>query len=140
MELAVSLAVLTLGCALLFTYVPDAEVRWDDVWLGGFVTADVVVSQPAAGDFANKHISTVRYEPFVVAVGFFGAALAVAAFGAAAFGAAAFAAFASAGFVAFFVFVSSAVVSLGRFRIVVLVATLTSLVRRRAASAHEWFG
>jgi hypothetical protein len=36
------------------------------------------------------------------------------------------AAFASAGFVAFFVFVSSAVVSLGRFRIVVLVATLTS--------------
>ena len=41
---------------------------------GGFVTADVVVSQPAAGDFANKHISTVRYEPFVVAVGFSNAA------------------------------------------------------------------
>jgi membrane protein len=39
LELAVSLAVLTLGFALLFKYVPDAEVRWRDVWLGGVVTA-----------------------------------------------------------------------------------------------------
>src|ERR671923_1576607 len=39
LELAVSLAVLTLGFALLFKYVPDAEVRWRDVWLGGIVTA-----------------------------------------------------------------------------------------------------
>ena len=39
LELAVSLAVLTLGFALLFKYVPDAEVRWRDVWLGGFATA-----------------------------------------------------------------------------------------------------
>jgi membrane protein len=39
LELVVSLAVLTLGFALLFTYVPDAEVRWRDVWLGGVVTA-----------------------------------------------------------------------------------------------------
>ena len=39
LELAVSLAVLTLGFALLFKYVPDAEVRWHDVWLGGVVTA-----------------------------------------------------------------------------------------------------
>jgi membrane protein len=39
LELAVSLAVLTLGFALLFKYVPDAEVRWGDVWLGGFATA-----------------------------------------------------------------------------------------------------
>jgi membrane protein len=39
LELAVSLLVLTLGFALLFKYVPDAEVRWRDVWLGGFVTA-----------------------------------------------------------------------------------------------------
>ena len=39
MELAVSLAVLTLGFALLFKYVPDAEIRWGDVWLGGVVTA-----------------------------------------------------------------------------------------------------
>jgi membrane protein len=39
LELAVSLLVLTLGFALLFKYVPDAEVRWRDVWLGGLVTA-----------------------------------------------------------------------------------------------------
>ena len=39
LELAVSLVVLTLGFALLFKYVPDAEIRWRDVWLGGFVTA-----------------------------------------------------------------------------------------------------
>jgi membrane protein len=32
-------AVLTVGFALLFKYVPDAEVRWRDVWLGGFATA-----------------------------------------------------------------------------------------------------
>jgi hypothetical protein len=41
---------------------------------GGFVTADVVVSKPAAGKFASKHITGVRYEPFVVAVGFSNAA------------------------------------------------------------------
>jgi membrane protein len=39
LELAVSLAVLTLGFALLFKYVPDAEIRWREVWLGGVVTA-----------------------------------------------------------------------------------------------------
>jgi membrane protein len=39
LELLVSLAVLTCGFALLFKYVPDAEVRWRDVWLGGLVTA-----------------------------------------------------------------------------------------------------
>jgi membrane protein len=39
LELAVSLAVLTLGFALLFTYVPDAEISWRDVWLGGVLTA-----------------------------------------------------------------------------------------------------
>ncbi len=39
LEIVVSLAVLTLMFALFFTYVPDAEIRWRDVWLGGFVTA-----------------------------------------------------------------------------------------------------
>jgi membrane protein len=39
LELAVSLLVLTFVFALLFKYVPDAEIRWRDVWLGGFVTA-----------------------------------------------------------------------------------------------------
>jgi membrane protein len=31
--------VLTLVFALFFTYVPDAEIRWRDVWLGGIMTA-----------------------------------------------------------------------------------------------------
>ena len=39
LEIAVSLAVLTLMFALFFKYVPDAEIRWRDVWLGGLVTA-----------------------------------------------------------------------------------------------------
>jgi membrane protein len=39
LELVVSLAVLTCGFTLLFKYVPDAEIRWRDVWLGGLVTA-----------------------------------------------------------------------------------------------------
>jgi membrane protein len=39
LEMVVSLVVLTLVFALFFMYVPDAEVRWRDVWLGGLVTA-----------------------------------------------------------------------------------------------------
>jgi membrane protein len=39
LELAVSLLGLTLVFALLFRYVPDAEIRWRDVWLGGLITA-----------------------------------------------------------------------------------------------------
>ena len=39
LEMAVSLLVLTLGFSLLFTYVPDAEIRWRDVWTGGVMTA-----------------------------------------------------------------------------------------------------
>ena len=39
LEIAVSLLVLTLGFSLLFKYVPDAEIRWRDVWPGGVLTA-----------------------------------------------------------------------------------------------------
>jgi membrane protein len=39
LELAVSLLVLTIVFALLYMYVPDAEIGWRDVWLGGFITA-----------------------------------------------------------------------------------------------------
>ena len=39
LELAVSLLVLTFVFALLYTYVPDAEIGWRDVWLGGLLTA-----------------------------------------------------------------------------------------------------
>jgi len=39
LELAVSLLVLTFVFALLYKYVPDAEIGWRDVWLGGLSTA-----------------------------------------------------------------------------------------------------
>jgi membrane protein len=55
LELAVSLAVLTLGFALLFTYVPDAKVRWRDVWLGGVVTAVLfTVGKTAIGYYLGQ--------------------------------------------------------------------------------------
>jgi membrane protein len=39
LEFAVSLLVLTFVFALLYKYVPDAEIGWRDVWLGGLLTA-----------------------------------------------------------------------------------------------------
>jgi membrane protein len=39
LEIVVSLLVLTFVFALLFKYVPDAEIGWRDVWLGGLITA-----------------------------------------------------------------------------------------------------
>ena len=39
LEVAVSILVITFLFALLFRYVPDAAIRWRDVWLGGFVSA-----------------------------------------------------------------------------------------------------
>src|SRR5919201_5318135 len=41
LEIAVSLLVLTFMFALLYKYVPDAEIGWRDVWLGGLLTAGV---------------------------------------------------------------------------------------------------
>src|SRR5688500_13014253 len=39
LELAVSLLVLTFVFALLYTYVPDVQIGWHDVWPGGLITA-----------------------------------------------------------------------------------------------------
>ena len=39
LEVAVSVLVITFLFALLFRYVPDAEIHWRDVWLGGLVSA-----------------------------------------------------------------------------------------------------
>jgi membrane protein len=39
LDLAVSLLVLTFMFALLYKYVPDAEISWRDVWVGGLLTA-----------------------------------------------------------------------------------------------------
>lgn len=39
LEVAVSMLVIALLFALLFKYVPDAQIHWRDVWLGGAVSA-----------------------------------------------------------------------------------------------------
>jgi len=39
LSFAVSLAVLTLLFSMLFRWLPDRQLAWRDVWLGGFVTA-----------------------------------------------------------------------------------------------------
>ena len=39
LEVTVSILVITYLFALLFRYVPDAEIHWRDVWLGGLVSA-----------------------------------------------------------------------------------------------------
>ena len=39
LEIVVSLLVLTFVFAFLYKYVPDAEIGWRDVWLGGLITA-----------------------------------------------------------------------------------------------------
>ena len=39
LEIAVSLLVLTFVFALLYKYVPDAEISWQDSWPGGLITA-----------------------------------------------------------------------------------------------------
>ena len=51
LALAVSRLVLTLGFALRFTSVPDAEIRWRDVGRGGLIpAARVTLGQTAMGD------------------------------------------------------------------------------------------
>jgi hypothetical protein len=50
-----SLGVLTFGFALLFKYVPDAEVHWRDVWLGGVATAVLfTVGKTAIGAYLGR--------------------------------------------------------------------------------------
>jgi membrane protein len=39
LEVAISILLITFLFALLFRYVPDAEIQWRDVWLGGLVSA-----------------------------------------------------------------------------------------------------
>ena len=38
-NLVISIGVITILFALIFKYLPDAEIAWRDVWLGAFVTA-----------------------------------------------------------------------------------------------------
>ena len=39
LEVAVSMLIIAMLFSLLFKYVPDAQIRWRDVWLGGAVSA-----------------------------------------------------------------------------------------------------
>jgi membrane protein len=57
LELAVSLPVLTGLFALLFKYVPDVQLRWRDVWLGGGVTAVLFTLGKAAIGYYVGHAS-----------------------------------------------------------------------------------
>jgi membrane protein len=55
LEIAVSLLVLTFVFALLYKYVPDAEIGWRDVWLGGFITAVLfTIGKTAIGIYLGR--------------------------------------------------------------------------------------
>src|SRR5215510_3013694 len=68
LELAVSLLVLTFVFALLYMYVPDAEIGWRDVWLGGCITAVLfTMGQTAIGLYQAKQAwarPTARQAPW----------------------------------------------------------------------------
>jgi membrane protein len=55
LELAVSLLVLTFMFALLYKYVPDAEIGWRDVWPGGLLTAVLfTIGKTAIGFYLGR--------------------------------------------------------------------------------------
>ncbi|MEM8808156.1 MAG: YihY/virulence factor BrkB family protein [Cyanobacteria bacterium P01_G01_bin.38] len=39
LNIVLSLAIVTVMFALLYKYVPDVKINWDDVWIGSFITA-----------------------------------------------------------------------------------------------------
>ena len=57
LELAVSLPVLTGLFALLFKYVPDVQLHWRDVWVGGGVTAGLFTIGKTAIGYYIGHAS-----------------------------------------------------------------------------------
>ncbi len=42
-EIALSLGIITVLLATMFKWLPDAKIRWEDVWLGAFTTAVLFV-------------------------------------------------------------------------------------------------
>jgi membrane protein len=55
LEIGVSLLVTTLLFALLLKYVPDAQIRWRDVWLGGCVSAVLfTIGKAAIGYYIGR--------------------------------------------------------------------------------------
>jgi membrane protein len=57
LSLLVSIPVITLLFALLFKYVPDAEIRWSDVWVGALVSAILFTLGKFAIGFYLGHAS-----------------------------------------------------------------------------------
>lgn len=57
LEIAVSIPVITLLFALLFKYVPDAQIHWRDVWLGGGVSAILFILGKTAIGYYIGHAS-----------------------------------------------------------------------------------
>lgn len=57
LDFSLSLAVITLLFAAIFKFLPDAEIRWKDVWVGALVTAILfVIAKIALGlYFANSN-------------------------------------------------------------------------------------
>jgi membrane protein len=55
LDLAMSFGLATLLIALMFRYLPDADVPWRDTWLGGFITAVLVtVGKHVIGQYLGQ--------------------------------------------------------------------------------------
>jgi len=55
LNMAVSFGLATLLIALMFKYLPDAEIEWRDTWLGAFITAILfVVGKAAIGVYLGQ--------------------------------------------------------------------------------------
>jgi membrane protein len=62
LDFALSFWVLTVVFALMFKVIPDAEVRWSDVWLGGAVTALLFVAgKLAIGFYLGQSDATATF-------------------------------------------------------------------------------
>lgn len=61
-DAAMSLGILTLLFALMFKHVPDAKVRWNDVWIGASVTALLFVAgKYALGAYLGRPQATATF-------------------------------------------------------------------------------
>jgi len=62
LNLAISLGIITVLFALVFKVVPDAEIRWHDVWVGAFVTAVLfTIGKLLIGLYLGKSTLTSSY-------------------------------------------------------------------------------
>jgi membrane protein len=62
LNIALSLGIVTLLFALIFKIVPDAEIRWRDVWVGAFVTAVLfTIGKLLIGLYLGKSTLTSSY-------------------------------------------------------------------------------